>query len=496
MLKSSNIRLLPNQNPQPLQQRCSALAYNIYSNNTREKILLYPDGPCHESGLAGLTVNIRFFPCPRGFIESGDHCVCEERLQEYANCFIDDSIYIVKKPNTRFWMGAQYSSNGTYTGLILYRTCPAEYCTGEQSVRLTLDTLDNQCRPKRGGILCGACATNYSLMLGNSKCELCSNRYLSLLLVFAGAGIILVAFLSVVRLTIATGFLNSIILYSNIVQVNRSIFFTESSSNVLTVFVAWMNLDLGFQVCFYDRMDAYAQTWLQFAFPIYVWVLVGLIILVSRYSTAVSKLIGHNPVAVLATVILMSYTKMLKIIIEVFSSVELQYPGNRKAAVWLKDANVPYLQSKHLALTVVTVFVLVFLFLPYTLLLLVGHKLYRFSGRKCIHPFLKNLKPILDSYYAPYKPRTRYWTGFLLVVRCALYIVFSYNSLGGTRKSLLAINIVFTSLLIINWLSVYRRCLVTIVESSVFLNLVILSTSVLAELNSPTVVYLLVNYIH
>ena len=91
---------------------------------------------------------------------------------------------------------------------------------------------------------------------------------------------------------------------------------------------------------------------------------------------------------------------------------------------------------------VVTTLVLVFFFLPYTLLLLLGHKLYRFSGRKYCH-WLNRLKPLLDSYYAPYKIHTRYWTGFLLLVRCALYIVFLLNSFTP-RKSFLAIILTFT----------------------------------------------------
>ncbi len=47
--------------------------------------------------------------------------------------------------------------------------------------------------------------------------------------------------------------------------------------------------------------------------------------------------------------------------------------------VWLKDGNSPYLQSHDLGLTVITTLMLVCLFLPYTFLLLLGYKLYRFS---------------------------------------------------------------------------------------------------------------------
>ena len=329
-------------------------------------------------------------------------------------------------------------------------------------------------------------------MLGSSRCKECSNSYIALLLLFATAGIALVVFLFILRLTVATGMINSVILYANIVQVNKHVLLPHSR-NIFTFFIAWMNLDLGFETCFYNGMTAYAQTWLQLVFPAYVWIIICIIKIISRYSVTVSKLIGHNPIAVLATLLLMSYTKILKIIIEVYSSAQLEYPGNKTVTVWLKDGNVPYLESWHLLLTVVTSLVLVFLFFPYTLLLLLGYKLYRFSGRKHMR-WLNRLKPLLDSYYAPYKTHTRYWTGFLLLVRCALYIVFSYNSLGGTRKSLLAIIITCTAIIVIAWLSVriYKRTLNNIIEASIYLNLIVLSAVTLAELESPALMHSLV----
>ena len=38
-------------------------------------------------------------------------------------------------------------------------------------------------------------------------------------------------------------------------------------------------------------------------------------------------------------------------------------------------------------------------------------------------PFLQ-----LDTFHAPYKRDNRYWTGILLVVRCALLLVFALNT--------------------------------------------------------------------
>ena len=471
---SVTARLKSNQTSQTLSKNCSILTYNLYSTENNEELVLYPDGLCSDKGK--ITVKVRFEDCPPGFTLSKDECICDKRLMQYnLTCTIDEGIFIVRYSGSRLWVNASYE-NGTCHGLILYKACPVEYCKTE-TITISLDKPDTQCALNRNGVLCGACVTSYSLMLGSSRCHVCPNTYLALLLPFAAAGVALVVFLSISRLTVATGMINSVILYANIVQVNRQLFFSNSKYGILlTVFIAWMNLDLGIETCFYNGMTAYTQTWLQFAFPIYIWILIILIIITSRYSVKVSKLIGHNPIAVLATLLLMSYTKILKIIIDVYSSAKLEYKSD---TVWLKDGNVPYLQSWHLLLTVVTSLVLVFLFLPYTLLLLLGYKLYRFSGRKHMR-CLNRLKPLLDSYYAPYKKHTRYWTGFLLLVRCALYIVFSFED---ANINLLTITITFVIIVLAFALlpgRIYTSSYTNIIEILVYSNLSILSTIILA----------------
>ena len=395
-------------------------------------------------------------------------------------------------------MKALYNENNSYVGLILYPSLPAKYCTAD-TVNISLENPDVQCAANRGGVLCGECTNGHSLWLGGSRCDVCSNVYLLLVLPFALVGIALVVFLSFLRLTVATGTMNGLILYTNIVQVNRRIFFPSNRADPLTVFIAWLNLDLGFETYFFDKMDVYVQTWLQFVFSVYVWILISLIIISSRYSITISKLIGYNPVAVLATLLLMSYNKILKVIIDVFSSVTLDYPGEVKVTVWLKDGNLSFLHSKHLYLSIFTLFVLVFIFLPYTAFLLLGYFLYRLPRMKYYNWLLIRIKPLLDSHYAPYKVNTRYWTGLLLLVRCVLYIVFSVNSLGGTKYSLLAINIGFATVGSVTWLikGLYRFFYIDILEVSMYMNLIVLSAAAatLSEANKEIASYVLVGMV-
>ena len=493
---TARLKLL-NQTSQKLQRNCSVVSYNLYSTEDTEILTLHAEGLCSE--ITNFYLHVTFLPCPAGFIQSSEQCICERRLRQYTNsCTTDEDVSITRYYGSTFWINASYV-NATYQGLILYKTCPVEYCKTE-TIAISLGNPDMQCAMNRSGVLCGECITNHSLMFGSSRCNFCPNTYLALLLPFAAAGIalVLLSFLSLIKTTVVTGMINSVILYANIMQVNRRLFFPTNIVNVLTVFIAWMNLDLGIETCFYDGMTAYAKTWLQFAFPIYIWTLIALIIITSRYSVRVSRLIGHNPIAALNTLVLMSYTKILKIIIDVYSSAQLEYPDNKIVTVWLKDGHVPYLQSWHLLLTIVTSLVVVFIFFPYTLLLLLGYKLYRFSGRKHMH-WLNRLKPLLDSYYGPYKTHTRYWTGFLLLVRCALYIVFT---LENATISLFAIIITFFIIVLAFALipgRIYTNSYTNIIESLAYSNLIVLSGVVLSlgpyNIISTALVYSLVGMV-
>ena len=76
-----------------------------------------------------------------------------------------------------------------------------------------------------------------------------------------------------------------------------------------TIFIAWMNLDLGLDLCFINDMDMHTKSWVELTFPIYMYVssLLFTIITVCEISTKFANFIGRkNPDATLATLILLS----------------------------------------------------------------------------------------------------------------------------------------------------------------------------------------------
>ena len=75
-----------------------------------------------------------------------------------------------------------------------------------------------------------------------------------ILIAFALAGVILVTFLLLLKLTVAVGTISGLIFYANIFVFNRAQLFSSGETNILTVFIAWVNLDLGIETCFFDGM--------------------------------------------------------------------------------------------------------------------------------------------------------------------------------------------------------------------------------------------------
>ena len=467
---------------QNIAARCTSLKYTVHTRDedTFQQIRLYAEGPCppREGTTLATPTNIliigfKVAQCPPGFELSDTQptCICTQRLRPFTNdCRIKDRTI---KRDSDFWMG--YSDD---KGLILHSHCPFDYCSSN-TMYLAVDNSDKQCSNNRSGLLCGQCSQTFSLALGSSRCLQCSDDYLWLLVAFAVAGLLLVLLLLILNLTVAAGTINGLVFYANVLAVNSATFIQPHTTNILTVFIAWINLDLGIETCFYDGMDTYAKVWLQFVFPLYVWGLVMTIIVVSHYSIRISAILSNSTVAVLATLILLSYTKTLRTIIAALSHTLLEYPNNSKVAVWLLDGNIGYLSSKHIPLFIAALGFLIFLFLPYTLVLLFGQWM-RKSRLKIFSP-INNYRILffLEAYHAPYTEKHRYWTGLMLTLRCLLFLVFAFNSFGNPSINLLCISLASAILLILNSLlgnRIYKSVFTNILELSFNSNLCIVAT--------------------
>ena len=365
---------------------------------------------------------------------------------------------------------------------IYSENCPFDYC--KEIKRIDYNSY-LQCAFNRAGRLCGSCKENYSLAIGSSHCIYChSNNSLALLIFFAAAGFLLVLFISILNLTVTEGMINGFIFYANIVLQYQSILFPEKMHSKLfffKTFIAWLNLDFGIETCFVKDLNAFWKTWLQFVFPLYIWSIAGIITLVARCSIRITNLIGNRAVPVLATLILLSYNKLLRTSINIldFSLLNIYQSEtnttNSVVIVWSVDGTLEYFKYPHILLLIAALLTLLCLWLPYTLLLLLIQWLRRISHLW----FLKwttRFHPFYDAYFAPLKPKHQYWFGVLLIARSVILLTFASNfAIPQDISLVLLLTFVGVMLFFMSMRNVHKRHSVMAFQGTFFLNLCLLS---------------------
>ena len=451
-------------------------------------------------------INITLKECPPGFNMTGDspymYCDCYAELLAYnIRCTIQDGIgHITREGNN--WVGV-YEDKITFND-----KCLSEYCRQEVvtiGMEDKLNESDSQCAFNHAGVLCGGCKEGYSVDLGSSHCLYCpgNSKYATAVVAFLFGGLMLVGIILLLNLKISNGGINGLIFYANIVWAYRSLMFPHSDVSVndglqkvikyfFKIFIATLNLDIGFQMCFWDGMDAFSKSILQFAIPIYIWIITGVAWVMLKYCSCCLRCrqckCAQRPVKVLVTLILMSYAKLIRTVLGVFTfSVLKIYPGNATKVVWSLDGNVPYLKGKHVGLFVIAL-VALFVALIYTVYIFVVGLISREDKRRKCQKILDITMPLplnfYDAHFVSFKENHRYWLGLLLFVRAFLLVIFS-STLGISPVINLPILILVTTLLLfwMGWKKIYKKKSVWVLQGLSLSNLIVLSGGVLyAEL--------------
>ena len=262
---------------------CSELTFNVFSYHESDVMILYAQGPCKDTGISRREVEIQFLPCTCsiGFqetlgIKNKCECECDSRLRSFVSTCFSHNGTLLREGS--FWI--TYITN--LSDYLIYPYCPMDYCHSPRT-KLFIDLSSNdgsdaQCNFNRSGILCGSCQSGYSLSLGSSRCIQCPGNWRSklpaLITGYLLAGVALVVLLFILNLTVATGALNGILLYANLIKGFSSTFLPFTRPNAITLYISWLNLESGVDFCLYEGMDTYWKTLIQLAFPSYVILLV------------------------------------------------------------------------------------------------------------------------------------------------------------------------------------------------------------------------------
>ena len=177
--------------------------------------------------------------------------------------------------------------------------------------------------------------------------------------------------------------------------------------------------------------------------------------------------------------------KLLRTIVDATSAAVIaKYPQNTSYVVWYLDGNLRYCQHPHVYLFIAAMATLVFLWLPYTLLLLFIQPLRRVSHLRTLK-WINKLAPVYDAYFSPLKDKHQYWFGTMLLVRGMLLVILTATSAANPELNVFMLFLCTIFLLFfIAAKNVYKRMAVRVIESATLLNLIILSAGTLYKWES------------
>ena len=353
-------------------------------------------------------------------------CVCDDffttkELQGKFQC--DASTGNIARLSEQSWLSV-------YDGDLEYvKICSPTYCH-DRLLSFDVSEADVLCTNHHSGRACGGCVDDFSRVFGSDTCKKCNNIWLITILLYVVLGLVLIFLLFLLKLTVALGLINGLIFFCNVMSINEKLFFNAEISkySFLRMFISLINLDLGIEICFYDGMSQLAKTGLQFVFPIYLWLLMVTIIYVGKHNVCNKNLSSRSSISVLSTLILLSYLKILRTTVSVFSFDEVSSSTGDSIHVWLPDPNVKYLTGVHIVLFVIAFLFLLFFILPFVICFIFPRLVLR-SKR------LSYFFPMLDCFLAPYKHKYRFWFGLRALV--LLYLSAMEAVIFSSREALL-----------------------------------------------------------
>ena len=478
---------------------CDQLNYTIYTKRHYEVLDLKVQHILDVSGfeqsvqLKNFSIHIQLKDCPLGFARDESSCDCIWLKSNYGKQVSCNITTQTVKRVPPVWIGNVETENGTKI-VAVHKYCPFDYCLNTDVKLFSSNgslSQNKQCAFNRTGVLCGSCSEGLSVVLGSSMCHTCSNYWMMLLIPIALTGVAFLIILILFDITIADGTLSGIIFYCNIIGSNITTFFPAHFAKTIPFFTPYIkhflslfNLRLGLSLCLFNGMDSYAKAWLDFAFPLYLWLLAGVFIFIA--GGRCSWIVRRNAVKVLATFILLSYTRLLSSVAKSLQVSILQLETGGFELRWLIDGNIKYFEGKHIPLAIFAI-MLGLLLLPFTLSLFLIQWLQKVSGWK-MFSWINRLKPFFDVYTGPFTASGQFWTGLLLLSRGILLLTTAVNVNGSPNTILGTILLVVVALLTITSTlpkGLYQQRCLNLLEYSSLINLGALSSLLLIFNYSP-----------
>ena len=395
----------------PLQAYYAAM--NVFLDNTE-----FYDAILSKT----LVVNI-FNSCSPGLVYKDHECTCKAFLKHHMfTCTQRTTTATYRADQPHYWIGEK----GNY--VFLSPNCPSVYCNSavlQSGLTLDESTQNKQCINDRKGLLCSECPSGYSSVFGSYNCKQCSSAWLLQLPLYALGGIVTVAGLFLLNLTLLQGTIMGVVLYTNIMGIMGD-FLQEHARGPFFFLLSVFNLQSGSGMCFYDGMDEFWKALLQFAFPFYLFTLLIVIIIVTHKCGyrifRKARFIARRAVPVLATIMVLTYTSLVNAVISPLRYTTLYNVDTAQGeTVWLYQPSLPFFGGQHLVIGILSIAVTVLYLIPFTFTMLFGDLMRRYFHKLWFSHFM-------DVLHGGFRWPLGFWIGLRLLVRVILVVTHIFTS--------------------------------------------------------------------
>ena len=397
-----------------------------FVNNTQNQYKLSVNGDQHFGD-----ISVYLKSCPLGFIydKTKQQCLCID--DDSIACDFTLAISCIKKG---FWIGNVDGINSSRPSVA---PCASLYCQNNDNCSLCpiTDTAGycllppDQCLPHRDGFLCTECKNGYAFTFGGVKCVKDSSCNHGKGVVPAFLNVMFLLFTIILLIVVlkldyklSSGYLFCFIYYFSIVRhLLNPVVVGDGMLLFVSILTSVTQLNpqfLGYmQICFSTDFTILQQQAFLYFNPVVISIFVLLVIGISRCFSKYIKFADNTVVKAICLLLLLSFTALTETSFSIINPVEFSEIPNR-LFVNIEPSTEYFNTSEHLPWFIIALVTVVFLVIPFTLLLLFAPIL-----NKCFN--LNKIKPFLDEFQGCYKDKFRWVAGYYFLARFIYLIILT-----------------------------------------------------------------------
>ncbi len=427
----------------------------IYLSSKSEPSPLQPSWPLLNLKINCVTVksnfNVTLRACPLGYVFNGTSGICDKAAydNDNNNNIVYDELIGVVCIRHNYWYGGM-KINMTNT-VNITALCSLPYCAihspcpinGYTSTHYKLPwTQDEQCSGLYGGVLCKSCRNDSVFSFGASRCLPLSGciedkwqPYFILLTAIGGQIILSLLMICLKPVTkFGVGYLNGPLFFLAIYRllpISHS--FAQTTSPLTIIFslyqtILLLDLDILGKIpwCFFKDADHTLNYSFRFLGPLVTFSVLLVIAIIARFDTCSRRLnrLFRSPIQPMCLLMVLSFWSLSNTSIEIIKPIIIS--GEWRFAI---QPQFKYMGNAYIiVLWCVSVILLVFVYIPFILLLFFTSYLRtRFN--------LYRIEPFLDAFHSSYRRKCEWYSGvyflswLILNINMPLYLFITLS--GG-----------------------------------------------------------------